>query len=333
MTFQRTPAELNLTLIYFLPLRGPTLAVGPYHTYTPLSMPSSHRPSKTTAITPKAANRQVAQPPTPDLSGDEGYSALEDLGESDDDDDNVWAAEEKHLITDLETGRKIRSPRPLFYDDAEQDEDGDDEDEGADEEDNDDLDLTYQNDDDLAFPDEEAAGGESDEKSWNGISDGTDTEGDLNLDPFPAVERHVRFANVPDSDSDSTDTDDDHADMFPDIFVDQTALDPAIRREIERDPEESSSSNSFWDFHGGYEYSSGESDADMFLPSTAVSTAPPSDDDLTPIATPAPQMGGLSEVSSPTQALSLPVDFGDFDCELSPRIRCRAAFDVRSLVV
>lgn len=280
-------------------------------------MPSNHRPLKTTATTLKAANRRVAQPPTPDLSGDEGYSALEDLDESDDDDDdNVWAAEEEHLITDLAPApRKARSPRPLFYDsNVEQDEDGDDEDEGVEEEE---VDLTYQHED------EDEEGGETDEKSWNGISDGTDHEGDMNEleSPFPATptERHVRFANVPDSDSDSTDTDDDHADMFPDIFVDQATLDPAIRREIDRDPEESSSSGSFWDFQGRLdEYSSGESEADLFLPSTAVSTAPPSDEELTPTATPlAPPLSIFeSAAPSPTQGLDLPVDFDGYESEL-----------------
>lgn len=279
-------------------------------------MPSNHRPQKITAITSKAANRRVAQPPTPDLSGDEGYSALEDIDESDDDDDdNVWAAEEEHLITNLVTGQKVRSPRPLFYDSSveQEDEDGDDEYEGVEEEE-DDL-LAYQPDDD-----EEA--GEADEKSWNGLSDGTDNEGDVNelQSPFQDIhtERRVRFANVPDSDSDSTDTDDDHADMFPDIFVDQATLDPAIRREIDRDPEESSSSGSFWDFQGRLdEYSSGESEGDMFLPSTAVSTAPPSDEELTPTATPlAPPMSFESTVSSPSRPLDFPVDFGGYESEL-----------------
>lgn len=288
-------------------------------------MPSSHRPTKTTAITLKAANRRVAQPPTPDLSGDEGYSALEDLDESDEDDDeNVWAAEEEHLITDLETGHKIRSPRPLFYNEDEQ-EDGDDEDEGAEDEDEDEDDEEA--DEDLAgHNDEDDDDADSDNKSWNGFpTDATEPEGDLTElnELFPAAvhtERHVRF-NVPDSDSDSTDTDDDHADMFPDIFVDQATLDPAIRREIDRDPEESGTHESFWDFQSGFEYSSADSDMDMFLPSAAVSTAAPSDDEATPIATPAGAhaMGGLaSELTSPTQASGFPVDFDGYECEFLP---------------
>lgn len=313
---------------FFFPLP----LVAPYRTLSDTIhnlpvMPSNHRSQKTTTITLKAANRRVNQPPTPDLSGDEGYSALEDFeSDDDDDDDNVFAAEEEHLITDVTTERSIRSPRPLFYDSsAEQDGDGDDEDEGLEEED----DLTYQHGDD-------EEGGEADGKSWNGISDETDNEGDLNeLDaPFGAIhtERHVRFANVPDTDSDSTDTDDDHADFFPDIFVDQATLDPSLRREIDRDPEESSSSGSFWDFQSRLDgYSSGESEADLFLPTTAVPTAvptaPASDEEPTPTATPvAPSVGGLeSGVSSPTRALDLPVDLGGYESELPSDPLCLAS--------
>lgn len=278
-------------------------------------MPSHHRPQKPTAITLKVTNRRVAQPPTPDLSGDEGYSALEDLDESDDEDEeDVYAAEEEHIIG--HAGNNVRSPRPLFdievnpeqEDDG--DDEGDDEDEGVEEEDDD---PAYQDDDD-------------DEKSWNGVSaDNSDAEADMS-DPFAPIhtERHVRFANVPDSDSDDTDTDDDHADMFPDIFVDQAALDPAIRRAINRDPDESSGSGSFWDFQGGFEYnSSGDSDVDIFLPS-APQTAPPSDDDLTPTATPvmSQAMGLQSGVPSPTRISDLPVDLDGFDSKLPSKIRC-----------
>ncbi|SPO04063.1 uncharacterized protein DNG_06746 [Cephalotrichum gorgonifer] len=292
-------------------------------------MPSNHPRPKTT-ITLKVANRRVlAQPPTPDLSGDEGYSALEELsGESDDEDDeNVYAAEEEHLI-DEARGHSARSPRPVSdiededddEDDAAQDADDDGDDEGDDDDDvvdDDDEDDVYGNDD-----------GDDESKSWNGIvTEESDTEGDLNSafaaihSHIPQSERHVRFANVPDSDSDSTDTDDDHADMFPDIFVDQAALDPAIRREIDRDPEESSGSGSFWDFQGGYEYSSADSDTDMFLPIVGGSfTAPPSDDEATPIATPValqPSTAPASAVSSPTKTIfaDLPVDLDGYETD------------------
>lgn len=276
-------------------------------------MPSNHRLYKPTAITLKAANRRVAQPPTPDLSGDEGYSALEDLDESDDDDEeDVDAVEEKHIIG--HSGHVVRSPRPLFDIEGDLvqndgDEDGDDEDEGADDDDNDDDDAAYQDDD---------------EKSWNGVS-AENSDADDGTDPFAPThtERHVRFANVPDSDSDDTDTDDDHADMFPDIFVDQAALDPAIRRAINRDPDESSGSGSFWDFQGGFGYnSSGESDVDLFLPS-ALQSAAPSDDELTPTATPvvSQAMGFPSAEPSPTRASDLPLDLDGFDSELPSKIR------------
>ncbi len=64
------------------------------------------------------------------------------------------------------------------------------------------------------------------------------------------VKRQVRFAGVPDIDSDSTtsDTTDDVAQIFPDLFVEQTSLDPAFRREIEQDPDDGSSNGSYWDF-------------------------------------------------------------------------------------
>lgn len=275
-------------------------------------MTLNHRSHKPTAITLKVTNRRVAQPPTPDLSGDEGYSALEDLEESDDEDEeDVDAAEEEHIIGN--SGYNVRSPRPLFdidegnleQDDG--DEDGDDEDEGVDD---DDDEPAYQDDD---------------EKSWNGVS-AENSDADDMIDPFAPThtERHVRFANVPDSDSDDTDTDDDHADMFPDIFVDQATLDPAIRRAINRDPDESSGSGSFWDFQGGFEYnSSGDSDVDLFLPS-APQTAPPSDDELTPTATPvmSQAMGLPSAAPSPTRASDLQVDFDGFDSELPSKIRC-----------
>ena len=58
---------------------------------------------------------------------------------------------------------------------------------------------------------------------------------------------------MPYSDSDSTATEDDHADIFPDIFVDQHSLDPSFRREIEDDAEDSSGSGSYWDYRGNYE--------------------------------------------------------------------------------
>lgn len=282
-------------------------------------MPPHHRPIKSKTLTLKVTNRRVlARPPTPDLSGDEGYSALEDLGDSDVDDENVSAAEEEHLLG-LARIRTARSPRPVSDDDdddVDEDVNADGDDEGEEVVDDDD-DIMYEEDDDDG---DESAGG-----SWHGFgTDNTESDGDMNppfaaIHDFPPLERHVRFANLPDSDSDDTDTDDDHADMFPDIFVDQSTLDPAIRREIDRDPEESSGSNSFWDFHGGFEYSSAESDTDIFLPRSNVTTAPPTDDDATPTATPAPSHAGAnlaSGLSTPIRPLDMQVDLDGYESEL-----------------
>ncbi|KAK8912782.1 hypothetical protein VCV18_012123 [Metarhizium anisopliae] len=123
--------------------------------------------------------------------------------------------------------------------------------------------------------------------SWAGIvsevdeSQASDFLHDPSLGSDAAVERHVRF-DIPSSDSDSTDTDDDdddHGDLFPDIFVSQTALDPAFRREIEHDPDESSGSGSFWDYHGQYDQQiADDSDAEEVIRELS--------DDETPTATP-----------------------------------------------
>ncbi|PKS06705.1 hypothetical protein jhhlp_006779 [Lomentospora prolificans] len=296
-------------------------------------MPPNYR-QKTTAITLKVINRRTpsARPPTPDLSGDEGYSALEDLSDTDDEDEeNVNAVEEEHLRYAAKSSR--RSPRPISSDEEdaveeepEEPDDDDDADEVDDdgyvEDDEDDEDAVEDEDDgnDLLMADDNK--GEDESASWNGVStDNTDTEGDLNP-PFAALhrhiaqtERHVRFANVPDSDSDSTDTDEDHADMFPDIFVDQSALDPAIRREIDRDPEDSSGSGgSFWDFHGTYDYSTADSEGEVYL-------ARAREEVNTPMATPiaalpiVPQPGLASDVSTPTRAVDLPVDLDGYETD------------------
>jgi len=301
-------------------------------------MPSNYR-QKTTSITLKVINRRAppTRPPTPDLSGDEGYSALEDLSDSDDEDEeNVNAAEEEHLLDTANPRHAICSPRPVSSDEedeAEEENDDDDdedvevdEDDGYDQDDEDDENAIEDDDDDndlLLGGEDNVEDGDVDESaSWNGITtDETDTEGDLNP-PFAAIhrhiaqaERHVRFANVPDSDSDSTDTDEDHADMFPDIFVDQSALDPAIRREIDRDPDESSGSGgSFWDFHGTYDYSTADSDGEMYLARAA-------DEDIAPMATPvaampiAPEVALASDVVTPTRAVDLPVDLDGYESE------------------
>lgn len=190
-----------------------------------------------------------------DLSDDDGYSAVEDISDSEDDDEeDVNAVEEENLI--IEAIQLPSSPRPplsfeqvadVDVQEAYQslDDDDDDEDEDEDEANDDDDDDEEEDVDD----DEDA----DDHASWGGIvseveeAQTSDFYQDATAFSSDVAERHVRF-DIPDSDSDSTDTDDDHADLFPDIFVSQTALDPAFRREIEDDPDDSSGSGSFWDY-------------------------------------------------------------------------------------
>ncbi|PTB68101.1 hypothetical protein BBK36DRAFT_1115054 [Trichoderma citrinoviride] len=182
-----------------------------------------------------------------DLSDEEGYSAVEDISDSEDnDEEDVIAVEEEMILTEG-LPNASGAPRPLSDDDAEEEDAGNDNDDDDDDEDDDDVEEEAEDEDD----------GDADNTSWAGILSEVDDEHDFYHDPNafasdPVVERHVRF-DVPDSDSDSTETEDDHADLFPDIFVSQNALDPAFRKEIEHDPDESSGSNSFWDYHGHYE--------------------------------------------------------------------------------
>lgn len=188
-----------------------------------------------------------------DFDDEDGYSAVDDVSDSEDDDEeDVDAAEEEHIISHgLHRIAPSAAPRPL----TEADEDEDDG--AADEED--------EAGDEVAIEDEEVQDDEdaAETGSWDGMLSemGESAASGPNhyiLDQDVAnVERHVRFAGVPDSDSDSTTTDTTIGvdEYFPDIFVSQTSLDPAFRREIEEDPDESSGSTSFWDFHGNYEYS------------------------------------------------------------------------------
>ncbi|KAL2128604.1 hypothetical protein VTI74DRAFT_8942 [Chaetomium olivicolor] len=174
-----------------------------------------------------------------DLSDDNGYSGVEDVTDSDDDDDeHVFAAEEEHIIN-ASRKRSLGPPRPLIEDDED---DADGESEAEEEED----------------ANSNAGDPADDSASWDGIISESDElipaeplSSDTLDDLTTPVERHVRFAGVPDSDSDSTtsETSDtiDH-NFFPDIFVAQSALDPSFRREIEND-DETSSNGSFWDFH------------------------------------------------------------------------------------
>lgn len=212
-----------------------------------------------------AARRGSDSSSSLNLSSDDenGYSGVEDVSDSDEDDEqHVFAAEEEHLkeqVTHASRKRSTVPPRPLESEDDDADEEAEDDEEEADED----------------VPEDDENG------SWDGIlsePESTTTEAvNYNFEQELAnVERHVRFTGVPDSDSDSTTSEmseDDAQDFFPDIFVDQNALDPAFRRELEKDYD-SSNSGSFWDFHNNsQEFMHAEVNSDE-------------DNDDTPTATP-----------------------------------------------
>jgi len=223
-------------------------------------------------MTAKAAKRRGSDTTTSfNLTTDDenGYSAVEDVSDSDEDDEeHVDAAEEEHLIS-------MGPPRPMEPEDDDADEEADDDDEDEVEDDDDD-DALDEND------------------SWEGIltEDETNAVEELSsrLKQDEAnAERHVRFTGVPDSESDSTtsETSEDHKAFFPDIFVAKTALDPTFRREIEND-DDSSHSGSFWDFQYNSQGLIPLSDGEVF-----------EDSDSTPFATPMPS-GMATVASTPT---------------------------------
>ncbi|ROT41186.1 hypothetical protein SODALDRAFT_376887 [Sodiomyces alkalinus F11] len=253
------------------------------------------------AIARKVAQRRNSSSSSSlDLSDDGGYSGVEDISDSEDNDEkDVDAAEEEHIITRVLQPSNQSSPRSHSLDqddqadaenddgqdaDADTDADDDDDDDDDDEEDEDDEEEEYDDDGQVGAVDEPASVDLDDGASWDGIVSEVDeaASSDNHATPYRAApERHVRFVDVPSSDSDSTDTDDDHADFFPDLFVDQSSLDPSFRREIEQDDDASSTtSGSCWDFHGVYEYNlSGDADVE------AITIIQELEEDVTPVAT------------------------------------------------
>lgn len=202
------------------------------------------------------------------LSDDDGYSALEDASDSEDDDeDHVFAAEEEHILSHQRHHKKSAArSSPRSSSDFEDDEaaDADDDDSG-----DEDVDVT-ENSKPYGFGDENAVDDNSSEsESWNGFSVEEEQppypDSTLDRQSGTPVERHVRFAGVPDSGSDSDETDDvqgEFDELFPDIFIAQDALDSTFRREIEQDDEmDSDVSFTYWDHNGGAEFE-GFSDAE-----------------------------------------------------------------------
>lgn len=201
------------------------------------------------------------------LSNDDGYSGVEDVSDSDADDaDHVFAAEQEHIANSHSSPR----PTPDF--------DFDMNDDDADDADDDDS------DDDSSTPSKESqrltSGGapfiddtSSDADSWNGFTDEQDqsqppidTPMIDDTDQIPPAARHVHFADLPVSDSDTDDDGDNHDGFFPDIFVPEDALDSRFRKEIGLDNDDySSDSQTYWDHHGDDEFE-GFSDNDSQVP-------------------------------------------------------------------
>jgi hypothetical protein len=228
-----------------------------------------------------------------DISDDEGYSAVDEISESDDDDEeHVFAAEEEHIISRASHRTHGAPLRPHQGNGEDADEEDDDDDDDSDEE---------EQAEGTVLPD--AAAEAEDNASWEGLSDNEEGGAEFILDQQDVgqIERHVRFTGVPDSDSDDTtsETSDNVEDFFPDIFVEQSSLDPSFRREIEYDPDELSSDHgSFYDFDF---YNSAEqlgADSDDEIVSPAVPDDP-FNDSSTPTVTPA--------VSQVNTAVSTPV--------------------------
>ncbi|KAI5862517.1 hypothetical protein GGS23DRAFT_79744 [Durotheca rogersii] len=218
-----------------------------------------------------------------DLSDEGGYSAVEDISDSEDDDEeDVNAAEEEHILTGELLGiHSTRSPRPHPGKDEQ-----DDSEEGDDEDDDD-----YEGDND---EDADETG------SWNGIASEADIESQVVDQGYASTERRVRF-DIPDSSDDDTETDEDVGQgFFPDLFVDKSALDPSFRREIEHDPDpyDSSTSEAFWDHYGA----SGELENDPDEPGSDFEALMHviEDEDSTPIATPMTSHELSTGLSTPT---------------------------------
>jgi len=262
----------------------------------------------------KAASRRLKTPtPSPDASGDEGYSALENLSDSDDEDErSVQAAEREYIIKEVQSDVRFPdSPRPQGDDE----DDGDDEDNGYEEEEDED-------DEDDGV---EIEGGDDfdDESSWNGIPTSPEAgevdqfaamHGELSSPQSQPGRKVVRFANVPDASSDDdTDTDQDAvSEMFPDIFYNVDSLPQNIRRQYERDSpnDDISAFEALDSVLNGLEYSTAESDPEAILRQY---------DTDTPIATPiagAPHdMFVLPGVSMPAQAMAQSPELDGYESE------------------
>ncbi|CAG9950952.1 unnamed protein product [Clonostachys rosea f. rosea IK726] len=219
---------------------------------------------------PKASKRRDSDTSSSsfDLSDEGGYSAVEDISDSEDDDEeDVNAAEEENILTQvIPSPSPASTPRPTTENTNEYDSSDDNPIEGIDESSS--IILNEDGDDNV---------------SWHGIVSEKDSDlgQDTDIGSVSKIDRHVRFALPSDSDSDSTDTEDDYGGMYSDIFVAQTQLDPNFRREVELDPDDSSGSEGFWDY-GQYFGDQRESEAEEIIRQLSDDE----DEDATPLATP-----------------------------------------------
>jgi hypothetical protein len=237
-----------------------------------------------------------------DLSDESGYSGVEDITGSDDDEEDVEAAEEEHILSDELQHVLQSSPRP----DQEGEDDDDDEDE-----------------DEEALGDDEGGNFEGDDDdvddaaSWDGFPSEPEQDevDDLAEVHIPTIQRRVRF-DVPDSDDDDddTETDEDTAyGFFPDLFVDKSKLDPSFRLEVDQNSDDDS--DAYWDHYGssnvmGTVFEEESSDFEALLNAAE-------DDDTTPIATPMTQNDMSTAFSTPVASPEKDeVSLDGYQCEL-----------------
>jgi len=213
----------------------------------------------------------VASSSTFDLSSadNDNYSGVDDISDDEDNEEDVFAAEEEAIREEASSPSSPPTPRPhsghvdewMHDDDNESDDDNDDE-SGS-------FAANENSDDDV---------------SWAGItSDPADLPTSDFFDHQSPFEnpRRVRFDVPSDNDdgSSSDSTEEDHALLYPDIFVDQSTLDPSFRRQIENEADESSASDSFWDHAAHYGgYFEEESEFEGFATPTAGDAMPPPTD-------------------------------------------------------
>lgn len=243
--------------------------------------------------TGRARRASISSTSTFDLSSNDNYSGVDDISDDEDDDeDDVFAVEEQAIMGESSPSPPS-TPRPHDHNNWAHAGANDDDSDSSNNDANDD-------ESDGSVAGHEAS--DEDDASWQGIqSDNPELNAELNpdelfnFDDHVATQRRVRF-NVPTDDSSDESTEDDHAGMFPDIFVDQSTLDPSFRRQIENEYDESSASDSFWDHTALYnDRLDDESDADIGFGDASALHIPLTDD------------------QTPLDSTSLDPDFGDFD--------------------